>query len=225
MGSQYDNYPVETRCHETKNAYYILCKAHETCSSFLTIYDSTVTNSVHTDEIVHQENDLLRATLLFSTAGLDAMVKQLVKDALSKAVRSDIGAEVVFKGYIEKKLLRGEQINTSLLTKVLVANDSKTILLDEVIRDLTSNSLQSKDELLKVASFFNIPSNTLTTDFNLLKEIFDVRNQITHEMDIDFNESSFRRTRSRDRMVLYTNEVLKIANQLLLEVDNRLSGS
>lgn len=223
MDSLFENSPVETQHIETRYAFNILVKAHESCSSFLNIYDTTVLEKVQTEEVAHQENDLLRATLLFSTAGLDAMVKQLIKDALPNIVRKDIGAEMVFKSYIEKKILKGDQLNIPLITRVLVANDSKSILLEEVVRELTSSSLQSKDELLKAASFFNIPSNTLTTDFNLLKEIFDVRNQITHEMDIDFHETNYERSRDREKMVFYTNEIFRISNQFLTEIDKKLT--
>ena len=49
---------------------------------------------------------------------------------------------------------------------------------------LTSQSLQSKDQLLRVGSFFDIQSNSITNDPNRLAGIFTARNQIVHEMDI-----------------------------------------
>ena len=72
--------------------------------------------------------------------------------------------------------------------------------------------------MLKVASYFNIPSQKLTNDFQLLKQIFDVRNQIAHEMDFDYNNKC-RRVREKADMIDYTNEILRIAKVFLNEVD------
>jgi hypothetical protein len=69
-----------------------------------------------------------------------------------------------------------------------------------------------------VASYFNIPSQKLTNDFQLLKQIFDVRNQIAHEMDFDYNNKC-RRVREKADMIDYTNEILRIAKVFLNEVD------
>lgn len=133
------------------------------------------------------------------------------------------GSREVFKKHIERKLNTSDQINCKLLAKVLVEGDPQKSLIEELVADLTLSSLQSKDELLKIASYFNIPSNELTTDFGLLKEIFDVRNQIVHEMDIDFNLSNrSRRTRRRDDMVKYTNEILRLAKVFLEKADRKL---
>lgn len=69
-----------------------------------------------------------------------------------------------------------------------------------------------------MASYFNIPSQKLTNDFQLLKQIFDVRNQIAHEMDFDYNNKC-RRVREKADMIDYTNEILRIAKVFLNEVD------
>lgn len=118
-----------------------------------------------------------------------------------------------------------EGIDVKLLTSALVAPAPKAVLVQELVTDITSRSLQSKDELFRVAQYFAVPSDTLTRDPSLLKKIFDARNQIIHEMDIDFSKSSkrgFRRIRSKQVMIKYTTEIFRIGTVFLREVDARL---
>lgn len=46
------------------------------------------------------EQDLLRAMLIFSCSGLDATLKQLVRDGLEHVISRDIGAQRQFAKYI-----------------------------------------------------------------------------------------------------------------------------
>ena len=48
------------------------------------------------------EQDLLRAMLIFSCSGLDATLKQLVRDALECVIARDIGAHGQFAKYLEQ---------------------------------------------------------------------------------------------------------------------------
>src|SRR5437763_1411024 len=50
------------------------------------------------------EQDLLRAALIFAAAGLDSMVKQLVRDALHSVLRRDPGAQVQFAEFVHSRL-------------------------------------------------------------------------------------------------------------------------
>lgn len=89
--------------------------------------------------------------------------------------------------------------------------------------DLTSDSLQSAEQLLKVAAYFNIPSGRISKNIGLLREIFSVRNQIGHEMDIDFSQMNrSRRPRAKEKMVKFAAELLGIAATFLSEVDSKL---
>lgn len=217
------HYPNKPLTPETLNSYIILCNTHDTSSAFLNIFHSIRKSrnakGIPTDE----EQDLLRAMLIFSTSGLDSMVKQLIREALPKVISKDEGANIVFTGYIEKRISKDETINTKMIASALVSNDPKEFLIQYLVDDLTSGSLQSKDELLGAASFFNIPSNLITSNFNYLQELFSVRNEISHEMDIDLDQPNRnRRPRSLRKMVSYTNEVFKVAGNFLSEVDARL---
>ena len=223
MPSKFECYPEKSKKPAAFNGYWILCRTHDASSSFLDIFEKTREDRGAKGTPTDEEQDLLRAMLIFATSGLDSMLKQLVKDALPIVITKDKGAENSFRSHVEKTIIRNNQLNAKLLTSALLSVNSRDVLIQELIKDLSSSSLQSKDELLKIASFFNIPSSVLTKDFVLLEKIFDARNQIAHEMDIDFKQRNRnRKPRSKDDMIKYTSEILKIAEKLLKEVYSKL---
>lgn len=60
-----------------------------------------------------------------------------------------------------------------------------------LIDDLVSQSLQSKEQVLRAASYFDIPSATLAPNLKMLEDIFRARNEIVHEIDNDAGEHSY----------------------------------
>ena len=219
MTSRFENYPNKPQNTRLAGGYNILCYTHETCSSFLNIFDK----SKNLDNLTAQDQDLLRAILTFASAGLDSLVKQLIKDTLCEVICRYSGSEIMFKRHVERIIMKGNEIDGKILANAFISQEPKDYFISKVIWDLTSNSLQSKDELLKVASYFDIPSNILVSDLGVLKEIFDIRNQIVHEMDIDLSDPKHRRERVETAMIIYTNELFKIAETFLNEVDSKLS--
>jgi hypothetical protein len=216
--------PAHEACQD---AHAILCNAHDAVKSFLdtfeTIRKARQAKGMPTDE----EQDLLRAMVLFAGAGLDSTVKQLIRDALPAVVEQDEGATIQFKAHIEKRLRDTETgISRRFLADTLGDTNPRARLLSVLVTDLTSDSLQSAEELLKVAAYFNIPSGKITTNINELKQIFAVRNQIGHEMDIDFSQPNrSRRPRAREKMVKFTTELLRIAAAFLAEVERKLEAT
>ena len=226
MKTKFRHYPSKPKAKAVINAYIILCNTHDAASSFLDIFESTRKSRKAKGASTNEEQDLLRAMLVFATSGLDSVVKQLIQDALSLVIKKDEGSLRVFKNYVENKIIKSGQINAKLLAMALGSENPREELMQELVRDLTSNSLQSKDELLKVASYFNIPSAQLTNDFTLLERIFIVRNQIIHEMDIDFHQAKRnRRPRGYPEMIKFTNEILRLALVFLNVVDGKLTSS
>jgi hypothetical protein len=171
------------------------------------------------------EQDLLRAMLTFASSGLDSMVKQLVRDALPQVIEKDDGSMILFSERVEKSIFKKQDTDTKLLTKAILSDSPRKTLIENFINELTENSLQSAEELLRIGAYFNIASGDITTDVDKLKQIFRVRNQISHEMDIDFTQSNrSRRPRRRDKMISYTNDLLKIGKAFLEHVDRKLTA-
>ena len=224
MKSLFDHYPAdETRSTLCEDAHFILCNAHDAASSFLDIFQKVrVGRSAHgtpTDE----EQDLLRAMLLFATAGLDSMVKQLVTDALPAVIGKDTGAAENFKQFVERRLEKNDRLDRKFLADIIADPDPRGRMLQILVKDLTSKSLQSSEQLLKTAAYFNIPSPNICKDIPGLTAIFDSRNQIAHEMDVDFAQTNrSRRPRARKTIFSSANTIFEVAAKFLENVDSKL---
>ena len=136
----------------------------------------------------------MRAMLVFACAGLDSMIKHLIRDALPAVIDQTESVEKKFEGFVEKELGRD---GTKLLTAVLTSESPRERLVEELVKNLTSPSLQSKDQVLRVASFFGLGEKDVFTNAKTIDRIFRVRNTITHEMDVDFEQPKRTRTPRR----------------------------
>jgi hypothetical protein len=225
MVTRFQNYPKDPKSPACENAHAILCNAHDAASSFLDIFETVRTSRKAKGMPTDEEQDLLRAMLVFASAGLDSMAKQLVRDALPSTIERDIGSTEMFKEHIERRLNVEERSSRRFLANILGDANPRQCLMEQLLTDLTSESLQSTEQLLKVASYFNIPSKKITQSPDSLKEVFRVRNEIGHEMDIDFSQSNrSRRPRAKEKMVAHTNELFRVAGAFLSEVDLKLNG-
>jgi hypothetical protein len=226
MATRFQHYPQGPGSPACANAHAILCNAHDAASSFLDIFEAVRTARKAKGMPTDEEQDLLRAMLVFASAGLDSMVKQLVRDALPSTIECDEGATEMFKEHIERRLSMEERVSRKFLANILGDTNPRRCLTEQLLADLTAESLQSAEQLLKVASYFNIPSKQISQTPNTLKDVFKVRNEIGHEMDIDFSQSNrSRRPRAKEKMVTYTNELFRVAAAFLSEVDLKLGGA
>jgi hypothetical protein len=213
------NLPAAPKQPETKQAFLILQSAHASASSFLEAYDKAEESDLDAD--VRQ--DLLRAMLMFASAGLDSLSKQLVRDGLPQVIKLREGARENLREFIERRLLREGRSAARFLAVALSSDEPRSELIGELVYELTGGSLQSSDELSRLAAYFDIPTSELIKDQKLLAEIFAARNQIAHELDVDFDQSDgHRRRRERDLLVDYANELLRIGGELIAAVGKRV---
>jgi hypothetical protein len=198
---------------------------HDAASSFLDIFESTRQQRKAKGAATDKEQDLLRAMLTFSSSGLDSMAKHLIKEALGDVIEKREGALKNFKVFIEKRLSKKEHQDNKFLAEVLASRDPRDVLVEELIDELVSQSLQSKEALLRAASYFDIASHVLCEDMVLLQKIFEARNQMAHEMDMEFGQQNrSRKQRRKEDMIDFTEELLRIAKVFLAEVDSILSA-
>ncbi|MFN2405715.1 MAG: hypothetical protein ABR594_06645 [Pyrinomonadaceae bacterium] len=100
--------------------------------------------------------------LTFASSGLDSMVKQLIRDTLRNVINADKGAAEMFRSHIEKRMRKGDELDYKLLATLIATDEPRNAMISDLIEILCGGSLQSKDQLLKVAAFFNIPSAQLS---------------------------------------------------------------
>lgn len=220
--TMFSHLPAKPKSTQCLNSFTILCNAHDASTSFLDTFDKSRKARKAKGTPTDEEQDLLRAMLVFATAGLDSMAKQLIREALPVVIANSTGAEAMFKQFIERSLRGPEDIGRRLLADVLGDARPRERLMEALISDLTAGSLQSADELLRVAAYFDIPSKELVAAPDDVKKIFQVRNQIVHEMDVNFAAvNRNRRSRAKGTMVKYTNEIFRVAADLLAAVDGK----
>lgn len=220
--SKFENVPNQPKSPLLINTYQLLVNTHNVCNDFYALFDMIMIKKI-TEGITIADNylDLFRAALLFSSSGLDSLVKQAVHDSLSTVIKNNEGSEERFRSYVEKLVQKNDQLSTKSLSRALISENPRNHFINCLISELTSRSLQSNDELLNVASYFDIPSKILVADIGLLKNTFNMRNQIAHEMDFD-HKSNIRRHRTREELVNSINYIFLVSKTFLTEVDKRL---
>jgi hypothetical protein len=159
--------------------------------------------------------------LVFACAGFDSCLKRLLEDSLQAVINADQKAEEAFTESVKRKLPDIER-SRDLLAKVLTARNPREQLVREVLADLLGESLQSVPQYARVLAAFNVQIADKKI-LSSLKEAFEARNYIIHEMDIDFSkEKRSRRQRSEDAITEMTRTVLTTASDLLFAVDKKL---
>jgi hypothetical protein len=169
---------------ELLSAYSILYRACEAADSFVSAYATVRQARNARGTATDHEQDLMRAALIFAAAGLDSCVKQLVRDTLQIVIAKDDGAHRQFTDYVQAKLRRLDGQDVRFLAEAIAADKPALHVQERLVAELTRASLQSKDQILRVAAYFAIPAAEISSDLGKLREIFQARNQIAHEMDI-----------------------------------------
>ena len=104
MVQLFNHYPDLPTAPECQSAYIILTNAHESSSSFLDIFNTTRQARRARGTPTDEEQDLLRAMLLFAASGLDSMVKQLIRDALPIVIPKHKGALANLESFLSRHL-------------------------------------------------------------------------------------------------------------------------
>ena len=165
------------------------------------------------------DQDLLRAMVVFAGAGLDSALKQLIRDALPALIdQGDPDARKAFERFAENRLSDNRAI-----ARLLISDSPRQGVIDQLVEERTAGSLQSWEELTKVAGYFGVVEQIpIKAD---LKPAFDCRNLIVHELDVDIDGPApgNRKPRSKDEMVSHASGLLKTASEIVKAVDAKLT--
>lgn len=144
------------------------------------------------------EEDLLRAAVVFTGAGLDATLKQLIRDSLPKLLESNQQAHDKFEQFAAAKLGTGEIADTRAIARYLTSPDPRSRLIEDYIYELTGSSLQSADQVDLTAGAVGIRDGALRKRITGLRTLFQARNEISHELDLqELSRPGDRSRRSR----------------------------
>lgn len=219
--------PIEKEGDQFYFEYTIIAKTVESVNNFNVLYKASRLGAKGGPS-THLNQDLYRAMLVFACAGLDAFVKKLVKDKLPLLVSIDKKVEQKFIEYVQKDLKEDKILNT--LALALINNAPRDIFLEKYVNNMTSDSLQSADELFKVSNASGLETDKLLSKTRKasLTEAFSVRHQIVHEMDINGANSIPKTTGYRTRrqrvatdMEKHTKNILKLAEDFFVHYKER----
>lgn len=223
--TRFKHHPSRPKHEATRAAYSIICYAHQSASSFLQVFETLRGTRKAKGTSTDEEQDLLRAMVMFASAGLDSMAKQLITDTLSLVIGRHEGAHALFREFVERKIIRQDRLDAKFLAGILTSRAPQESMVNALVRELTDGSLQSRDALLRAAAHFDIPSKALCSDLDALHKTFQMRNEIAHEMDIDFAHPNRNRfSRRKADMVSGANTLFSVSDAFLREVDSRLSS-
>lgn len=170
-----------------------------------------------------QDQDLLRAMLVFSCAGVDAAIKALIEDALAELADFNEHVQKKLDQFGERYLADAGGVSVKSLAKVLGHADSpRDALIQQFIDDLTGGSLQSADQLQTVCGALGLNDAELRKDVDALADVFRARNQIIHELDLTAEGWFARRQRAMKAMVTMANDALVVSQQVLNLVSEAL---
>ena len=171
---------------------------------------------------------------MFAGAGLDAAVKQLIRDALPTIARTSDEADTKFRDFVEQRIRRGgEGLDHRMLVGVLASDapSPRQALLELYVEDLTGGSLQSNDELDRVCGALGITDADLRKRVKdrkeRLRELLVARNEIVHELDLQGPEdpgNRARRERRIERSQELATEALEVGQLIIDAVSSELDG-
>jgi hypothetical protein len=107
------------------------------------------------------EEDLLRAAIVFTGAGLDATLKQLIRDTLGALLKSSDLSHEKFEEFAAKRLRTGEIAEPKMIARYLTSETPRELLIEDYIYDLTGSSLQSAEEVDRAAGALGIDDGGL----------------------------------------------------------------
>jgi hypothetical protein len=212
-------------------ARLILESAQTSTQSFFDAFETVrkergATKGAPTDE----EQDLLRASLVFAAAGLDSMLKQLIRETIRNLAEKDPNVQQELETFVQRQI-RGDSDDLEtvsghrFLASVLVSAQPQNRVIEEYVRELTGSSLQSADQLFKTAKALGLNPKEVGLDAAKLKRTFDVRNKIIHELDVNLNTSvgtRSRHSRQKPELEEQVNDLLDVGEQILKKVEERL---
>ena len=208
-------------------AHNILAAANRSATNFWYLFGIMRSDAKGTSS--DWEQDLLRAMLVFASAGLDNMMKRAVEDALPTILKVDAAAREQLTKYAESRIGKRDAVTGDftldhrLLTRLLLAPSPNAGFVQELVLELTANSLQSKAEVMKVLAYFAIDPAVVCKDPTALDQIFKTRNKIVHEMDVDLTGKTRKRTsRTQSGMTTATKVLLDVGAAFLAELDSKL---
>jgi hypothetical protein len=151
---------------ETETAQRFLASAYDSVVAVLETFETVVElrrgeMQATRGRLTASEEDLLRAAIIFTGAGLDATLKQLIRDTLPTLLGTNALAHDKFETFASDRLGTGEIADTRAIARYLTSHDPRARLIEDYIYDLTGASLQSTEEVQRVAGALGVEDRAI----------------------------------------------------------------
>lgn len=118
----------------------ILESARDSANSFLKAFDTVrKARGAMAGKPRNAEQDLVRASLVFAAAGLDSMLKQLIRETIKELAKRDAQVQTELEKFVQRQI-RGDSEDSEtisghrFLAGVLVAASPQDRIIEEYIR-------------------------------------------------------------------------------------------
>ncbi|WP_411090117.1 hypothetical protein [Streptomyces sp. 061-3] len=130
-----------------------------------------------------------------------------------------------FQAHAEARLSHEQA--PKLLARYLTSGDPRGALIDDYVYELTGSSLQSTEQVQKVAGALGVTDAKLRKRIGELKPLFVARNEIVHELDLKAPEKPgdrHRRIRSIGKTKEMAHHGLETTQQIVNSVAKTLGS-
>ena len=195
----------------TANTIYLTGK--QTC---INLYDLAQLEPTH-------KEDLLRSMISFACTTIDSVGKQLARDCLQEVIDRDEGAQATFEKYISREINKEPH---RILSRALSKTDYRGELIKAFTESIEGVSLQSFSQISELCARFGIPTDSVLNQEDA-KRIFDTRQKIVHEMDIETlttptGNIAQRRARAESELKELTEKILDSTQKLIQTVHDKI---
>ncbi|MGW5339185.1 hypothetical protein ACWEQD_12270 [Rhodococcus pyridinivorans] len=179
-------------------AQRFLAGAYDSVSGlFDTTYPALREQRTSRGRMTHTEQDVFRAAVVFTGAGIDTVFKEAVRGTVHLRIQASSEAREKYLDFVVDHLQRGSDLNTRSLARLLIDDHPDRLLKDAYVERLTGSSLQSVDQITTTLSALGLTEKQLYVEAKSLKQLFQARNQISHELDMTKTAIRGRGERSR----------------------------
>lgn len=180
------------------------------------------------------EEDQLRAVVIFAGAGLDAVLKQLLRDMIFVMTHADASANDKLNAFTVRYLSEGELgVNPKRLARLLLTPGlslPRESIIEEYIRELTGDSLQSVSQVQNTCGALALNDPSLRKRIkqgSKLDQMFRARNEMIHELDLVRDKqptpgNRAKRVRRIEESIGWATEALSVAQEIVNSAANKI---
>ncbi|MCX4675697.1 hypothetical protein OG413_10330 [Streptomyces sp. NBC_01433] len=222
------------KCPEVIPAWWKLRSTHSSVSGlFDTLHlvrrERSQQNKAETRGRLHSDaQDLLRAAIVFTSAGVDASVQALIEHAVPELITRPGTPRDKYETFVEEQA-RAPKVEDSFLA-ALKSQDPRPELLSLYVQSKTKASFQGSGDLrTRAASSLGITNQQVPKGrFTSLDVFFTARNDVAHRLDMDdvtrADAAPPRKPRVQEEVRSMCDEALLLVRDLIKETAVNLAA-